>query len=300
MTVVFMPYLASMWDCLAKIYEIYKKKAKVYVVPIPFYGKTTTGRFDKLYYDIDNFPKGVKVTDYHKINLEKLHPDIIFIHNGYDAQNKLTSVLPEFYSNKLKQYTDHLVYVPYFTGGFVADWLINIPGAKNADEIVVESELQRKQYQKILGKDKLITVHKSSKIDYIKDLSTTRLRLPREWRNKIRNKKVILLNTGVYRYNSEYPRYLQILESDLKKLHAKKDIVVVWRPHPLFRHAIIALAPYQILEYNRIVEWFKTWGIYDTSADLQRAVLMSDEYYGDYSSVTRLFEVLNKPVKYRY
>ena len=299
MKVIFMPYLASMWDCMSKTYEIYKKKAKVYVVPIPFYGKRVNGMFDKLYYDGDNFPKGVKITRYDSIDIQKLHPDIIFIHNGYDAQNKLISVLPDYYSNKLKQYTDHLVYIPYFTGDNVADWLINVPGAKNADEIVVENDRQRKQYQRILGKDKLITVYKSSKVDYIKSMTDKKLRLPREWRTKIRGKKVILLNTGVYRFNMEYPNYFAELEKDLKELQSREDIVVLWRPHPLLTQAIIALAPHLLYDYNRIVGWFKTWGIYDTSADLQRAVLTADEYYGDCSSLHVLFEALNKPVKYR-
>lgn len=38
------------------------------------------------------------------------------------------------------------------------------------------------------------------------------------------------------------------------------------------------------------------WGIYDDTADLDRAVVLSDAYYGDGSSVVRLFQMAGKVV----
>ena len=38
------------------------------------------------------------------------------------------------------------------------------------------------------------------------------------------------------------------------------------------------------------------WGIYDDSADLNRAIAISDAYYGDPSSVVELFKKVGKPV----
>ena len=51
-------------------------------------------------------------------------------------------------------------------------------------------------------------------------------------------------------------------------------------------------------EYERIVQNYKEakWGIYDDTADLDRAVVLSDAYYGDMSSVVELFKVLKKPI----
>ncbi len=48
---------------------------------------------------------------------EERRPDEIYIHNGYDNWNLVTSVHPRFYSENLKQYTDKLVYIPYFIMG---------------------------------------------------------------------------------------------------------------------------------------------------------------------------------------
>ena len=43
----------------------------------------------------------------------------------------------------------------------------------------------------------------------------------------------------------------------------------------------------------------RDYGIFDESGDLQTSILVSDEYYGDDSSVARLFEALDKPVRIR-
>ena len=51
-------------------------------------------------------------------------------------------------------------------------------------------------------------------------------------------------------------------------------------------------------EYNSIVQNYKAerWGIYDDSADLNRAIMISDAYYGDRSSVLQLYRKTEKPI----
>ena len=38
------------------------------------------------------------------------------------------------------------------------------------------------------------------------------------------------------------------------------------------------------------------WGIYDDTADVDRAVELSDGYFGDWSSVVQLYQETGKPV----
>lgn len=38
------------------------------------------------------------------------------------------------------------------------------------------------------------------------------------------------------------------------------------------------------------------WGIYDDTADIDRAVVLSDAYYGDPSSVVHMYELTGKPI----
>jgi hypothetical protein len=156
MTVEFLPYCASMWDSMAEYYEEYKRKLfNVLVMPIPYYGKNSDREFDAMYYDGDKFKElnicSTDIVDYKQIDLQELHPHTIFIHNGYDNMNIITSVDPAYYSSKLLDCTNNLIYVPYFTSEYVDPHFINVPGAKNATKIIVESDLQKRQYLDVLG-----------------------------------------------------------------------------------------------------------------------------------------------------
>ena len=51
-------------------------------------------------------------------------------------------------------------------------------------------------------------------------------------------------------------------------------------------------------EYMEIAEKYceENWGIYDETADIDRAIVLSDAYYGDMSSVVELYKVTGKPI----
>lgn len=51
-------------------------------------------------------------------------------------------------------------------------------------------------------------------------------------------------------------------------------------------------------EYDEIVERYREegWGIYDDTADMYRAITVSDAYYGDNSSVVELYKQTGKPI----
>ena len=116
---VFLPYKASMWDSLESIWKKLDEDSgwDTYVVPIPYYDKNPDGSFKQMHYEGNEYPDYVPVVDYRKFNLQARHPDTIYIHNPYDDCNFVTSVEPAFYSKVIKNYTDELVYVPYFVLG---------------------------------------------------------------------------------------------------------------------------------------------------------------------------------------
>lgn len=51
-------------------------------------------------------------------------------------------------------------------------------------------------------------------------------------------------------------------------------------------------------EYERLVGEYRElgWGIYDDTADVDRAVTLCDGYYGDWSSLMRMCREVGKPV----
>ena len=58
------------------------------------------------------------------------------------------------------------------------------------------------------------------------------------------------------------------------------------------------MRPQLWVEYEKLVKWYKEegWGIYDDTSDVDRAVVLSDGYYGDFSSVVQVYQKTGKPV----
>ena len=78
----------------------------------------------------------------------------------------------------------------------------------------------------------------------------------------------------------------------------KDDVALLWRPHPLIKATISSMRPDLWTEYDKIVNGYisEGWGIYDDTPDLDRAIVFSDAYYGDGSSVVQLYQKTEKPI----
>ncbi len=76
------------------------------------------------------------------------------------------------------------------------------------------------------------------------------------------------------------------------------EVALLWRPHPLIESTMKSMRPtvlekYMVLKDNYISEG---WGIWDETADVDRAVVLSDAYYGDPSSLVQLYQQTGKPI----
>ena len=78
----------------------------------------------------------------------------------------------------------------------------------------------------------------------------------------------------------------------------RDEVALLWRPHPLLEETIHSMRPQLQAEYEEIRRNYQDegWGIYDDSADLNRAIALCDAYYGDGSSVIQLCQKAGKPV----
>ena len=76
------------------------------------------------------------------------------------------------------------------------------------------------------------------------------------------------------------------------------EVALLWRPHPLIQATIESMRPELWEGYKEIRDRYieDGWGIYDDSADVDRAVILSDAYYGDGSSVVQLCQKADMPV----
>ncbi|MDR2594980.1 MAG: hypothetical protein LBC87_09460 [Fibromonadaceae bacterium] len=318
---LFLPYKVSMWDSLENIYLTAKEDSDwdAFVMPIPYYDRKD-GKFTEQHWEI-NYPKNIQLIDFQKYNIEERHPDVIFIHNPYDSYNTVTSVHPDFYSERLRKLTDCLVYVPYFVGNGtdIAEHFCTLPACIFAHKVIVQTEVERKiyvnKYKEFAKKNKTLERFDqigdkflalgSPKLDKAITTKRENYEISPEWEKLINNKKVVFYNLSIgdllentIEKDKPSDKYFKKVKSVFNFFKNQKDYVLLWRPHPLLEGTIKSMRPWLEREYAEIVNEYKAggYGIYDDTDDLNRAIALSDMYYGDKSSVMKLFEVARKPV----
>lgn len=325
---VFLPYKASMWDSLESIWKAADgdPECDAYVIPIPYYDKKPDGTFGKFHYEGNLYPDYVPITNYEDYSFDERRPDMIFIHNPYDEYNYLTSVHPFFYAKNLKQFTEKLVYMPYFIMGepdpdnenevkYISNFCTT-PGVIYADRVIVQSEKMRQVYINVMTKfmdghgftrkeweEKILGLG-SPKTDKVLATKRDEQFIPKEWLRIIKKsdgsfKKVILYNTGLTTFLQHSGQYLDKMRDVFQIFReARDDVALLWRPHPLLRNIVQTMREAQAEDYERLLEKYcrEGWGIYDDSAELNRAIAICDAYYGDGSSVVQLCEQAGKPV----
>lgn len=327
--VVFLPYKASMWDSLESVWKAADADpdCDAYVIPIPYFDKNPDGSFREMHYEANQFPEYVPIASYEEYNFENRRPDMIYIHNPYDQCNLVTSVHPFFYSSNLKKFTDKLVYIPYFILNEISPendsamkhmkHFCTVSGVFNADKVVVQSEDMKQVYVKVLmdaSGDKGENVRKywenkilglgSPKLDKVENIKRDEIQIPDEWLKVIQKpdgsqKKIVFYNTSIVGLLQNDEKMLEKMNYVFSLFKENKDeVALLWRPHPLIKATVESMRPQLWAEYDRIVTNYieEGWGIYDDTADLDRAIGISDAYYGDGGSVVQLYQQTGKPV----
>lgn len=313
--IYFLPYKASMWDSLESIWRAAaedKEHCNAYVMPIPYADRNPDGTAAEWHCERDLFPADVPVVNWEDVDLETVHPDVIYIHNPYDGGNRVTSVDSRYYSDNLRKYCDKLVYVPYFIiGEKWPDSHTNLPCYKNCDYILVQREhillgraglSSTKEMDELLLED-YIPVNKllplgTPKIDRLfyceqhKDI-------PKEWERFINGRKVLFYNTSISGLLQNGEQFLNKMKYIFECCRDNSDIVIVWRPHPLLESTLSSMRPdiyelYKDLKASFIEEKI---GLFDETADIGMAVAIADAYIGEStSSVIALFGYMGKPI----
>ena len=307
--IVFLPYKASMWDSLESVWKAADAdpECDAYVIPIPYYDKNPDGSFREMHYEGDLFPDNVPITRYDAYSLEKRRPDAIYIHNPYDGANYVTSVHPDYYSDKLKQYTNCLVYIPYYLlGENYYEQYVNVPATIMADYVILPSENAKKSYIRVLNRignipykfmEKFVVLG-SPKLDLLCQYNAEELMDCGGMEKMIRGRQCVLYNTGISGILNNVERELEKIEDTIRYFAINKEYVLWWRPHPLMEATLKSMRPMWVKRYKRIVEEYKKdcIGIYDDSTNLQRAIRNTNAYFGDDSSLTYLYGILGKPI----
>lgn len=324
--VVFLPYKASMWDSLESVWKAADEdpNCDAYVIPIPYYDKNPDGSFKEMHYEGDQYPEYVPVTHYEEYDFGGRKPDVILIHNPYDEFNHVTSVHPFFYTKNLKQFTQMLVYIPYFVLSEISpdneqrvkamEHFCTLPGVFYADRTIVQSENMRTIYINVLtetfGADSRRTWETkilglgSPKMDKVLNTGREDIEIPEDWLKIIQKpdgsyKKIVFYNTGINGLLEHEDKMLTKMQNAFQVFKESQDeVALLWRPHPLIKSTIVSMRPQLCEAYEKIVQQYleEGWGIYDDTANLNRAIVLCDAYYGDGSSVVQLCQEAGKLV----
>lgn len=329
--VLFLTYKSDNWRAFDSVWRKEKEEAgtQVTVVPVPYYLRDAQGAVKEVYYEGAKYPDYLQVQNYQTYDIEKRHPDIIFIQSPYDSYNYTVSVAPQYYTSVIKNYTDKLIYIPWFKADVpskenqkarkVMDYYCRMPGVVHADMTIVQSEVMRQAYIDYLtefaGEDTReiweSKIHgDGSPLDDAERYEREQEReeylrnMPSNWKNMIyradgSRKKIILYGTNVATLMQHGSATIDKIRRSLKIFdESTEDVVLLWRPHPLFVQAVEKACPERIEEYQSMVQNYQNqaWGIYDNTQDSELAIHVCDAYYGDSDSLAHKCEVLKKPV----
>lgn len=312
--VVFLPYKSSMWDSMESIWLEANGDdgCDAYVVPIPYYDRNSDTSFGEMHWEGDKYPDSVRITRYDEYDIEKHQPDVIFIHNPYDENNYITSVHPDFYSSKLRNYTDNVIYVPYYIlpgpPQEVDESFVLVSGVGNANKVFVQNEEVREFYIKTLCKyvkevpssiweNKIVAIG-SPKTDKIINMDKEKLTVPSEWLSAIEGKKVIFFNTNVSLLLKNPEHIIDNLKRIFSIINKRPQFAVIWREHPLTMSTLSSMRTDIKEDYLKLRKQFieEKWGVMDETPEPHLAMALSDCYYGAGGSLTAIYPVTGKPV----
>ncbi len=321
--VIFMPFRAKYWPFMEEEWKrALEEDADVYVIPVPYYDKTTYGLNGDIHYEADLFPDYVQITPFDQYDLGTRIPDRIVIQNPYDEYDCAVTVYPMFYTDVLRRITRELVYIPYFViddrdladekTRYTADFFIKTPGVVRADKVYVQSEKVRDLYIEKLcdlaGDDtRYIWEERIEVREYVKPVICEGIKeedIPDEWwkyllDNNDEGKKVILFHTSVSDIVTSKQKYFDKLTRVLDLFRQQSDVMtIIWHAHPNTQAVLEAKYPELWNEYRQILDRFlqDDFGIYDDREDHTRSVAIADAYYGDRDAIMHDFVQTGRPV----
>ena len=299
-TIAFLPYKRSMWDSMESVYEeCLKSGIDAHCVPIPYYYMKENKQIDFKTCDFDYFGQ---IAEPVKI-LSDLNPDYIAIHYQYNGNNNVTRMLPEFYTEALKEkYHSEIIYLPYgipYGGTSIKHHRIQ-PGIANADYFFLNSEEERLGFIEdwlSLGIDMSEKTFGfgSAKIDAV---LKAKKEIPPEWKQDIDGKTVILITNSLGPFLARpYERieaYQHYIIEELEQDHA-----VIFRPHPHLWNTIKSMRPDTMDAYRCFIDrfWNRPHCIIDHSEYVERAIGVADRLISDPSSIVEMWRVTGKPYK---
>ena len=290
-------------------------------MPIPYYDKDQEGNLTEMHDELGAYPDDIGIISWQDSQVDEIDPDVIFIHNPYDGNNRVTSIHPKYYTNKLVCKDRVVIYVPYYVS-YTEDKEVMVTMGRAefyADYVIMQSEWYKKQFEQILSDyrksdDDLndliafydngnkFVVSGNPKYDKIRSLAKSEYPLRDDWKEKLfdesGNKKfTILLDTTLEILLKQREKMLDKIGDVIDFFEKRDDLSVIWRPHPLIKPTLKNMCPELIPTYVKLVDRCKNLDncIFDDTNDMHTAMAWSDDFMGKYGSMIELYRVTKKP-----
>lgn len=301
--VVFLPFKAEYWSSFEPEYNRLSgdPSYNCTVVPIPYFYKNFDGTLSDIQYNLSSYPEKLNVMDYNTYSFEFKHPDIIYIQYPYDEFDPVTGILPCHYSSYLKQYTDKLVFIPYFeTDDFTKESDIRsyknlthyllMPGFLNSDSVILSSESLKQTY---IGK----LVEWSEKDYSFFDPKFTVI--PKTVQQNTNDKKTILyyISEGVPFQNPD--RFIDKLVENMKVFCSfKSSVNLIIGIDKNLMSTLSSINPLLASELEKLLDSVndETTIKFIEGSDYNDLYNICDAYYGDVSPMVCEFTHRGKPV----
>ncbi len=302
MRICFMPYKASLWDCMHTVWQaaINDPECEVKVIPIP-YSEIVEGVPVAVHDESDQFPAEVMVESHETFDVHSFGPDIIYLHNVFDIFNVVTRIPQRFFASTLKNTGASIVYLPYYlSGGALTESHGSLPSYDNVDWIITQTP-QMAHHFSPRYRDKLLPWG-SAKTDLVVRATSTNSTVPLQtpdWVSHLRGRTAVFLNTGIATVLAAGSAYFTRLKQVIAAVEQRRDIVLIWRPHPLLEATLTSQAPLVRVAYNALRKTATSSQavLIDTTTDLSAALHWCSAYLGEpTSSAAHYFGAAGKPV----
>lgn len=270
-TIGFLPYKRSMWNSMASVYEECRKAGAVtYVLPLPYYLMP-----DKQIVNEQDLFSEEGTLDISMI--QRISFDYLVIHYPYDGNNKVTSMLPEYYTAQLRNY-GKIIFIPYSCTPGIFTRLH--AGLANIDYAFLRSEEECEAFIAEWAEHGVdfsgrVFGYGSPKMDAMQKCSC--------------GSATLVINSLAPYLSAPFKRI------ELYQHHISNEIGrgrrVIFRPHPLLRQTIKSMRPDTMAAYNKFISWCETRDLVevDETEDLESALEQADYIISDPSSVLEMW-----------
>ena len=266
----FLPYKRSMWNSMESVYqECLNTGAVAYVLSLPYYLMPEK----EVVCERELFPEALDISLLGKISF-----DYLVIHYPYDGHNKVTSMLPEYYTAELRNY-GKVIFIPYScTPGIFTrlhSGLANIDYAFLCSEAECDAFISEWAAHGVDFTGRVFG-YGSPKMDAIQKCS--------------RGSATLVINSlAPYLYAPfvKIDAYRRVITNEIER--GRK---VIFRPHPLLRQTIKSMRPDTAEAYSEFIKWCNEQEnvIVDETENLEQALEEADYLISDPSSVLEMWQ----------